>query len=275
MSRITPWLIGATIIAILAVSVLSLRRRFYPPEANGREIYAEQRGVPSGCVSHETFDELLKKHVKGDLIDYSALKGDSAALKMYLDSLADVVVKNCSRDELLALYINAYNAATLHLILEHYPGIASIKDIPADTRWNAKRWKIAGETLSLSDVEHQVLRNRFAEPRIHFAINCASLSCPPLRSEAYTAARLEKQLQAQAEHMHRGFGGAHWNAATRTLNLSRIYDWYEGDFTRKGETLATYAAKFMEPDAAKQVRTTDPKIKFQEYDWSLNNVKQE
>ena len=155
MSRITPWLIGATIIAILAVSVLSLRRRFYPPEANGREIYAEQRGVPSGCVSHETFDELLKKHVKGDLIDYSALKGDSAALKMYLDSLADVVVKNCSRDELLALYINAYNAATLHLILEHYPGIASIKDIPADTRWNAKRWKIAGETLSLSDVEHQ------------------------------------------------------------------------------------------------------------------------
>ena len=110
-------------------------------------------------------------------------------------------IDELGRDERLALLINAYNAFTLRLILDHYP-VASITDIPADQRWDAVRWRLAGETYSLNQIEHELVRPNFREPRIHFALVCAAVGCPPLRTEAYTGELLEEQLEGQTRYSH-------------------------------------------------------------------------
>ena len=133
---------------------------------------------------------------------------------------------------------------------------------------------IAGELLSLSDLENNILRSRFVEPRIHFAINCASASCPPLRAEAYTAARIGPQLQEQAELFNRAFGGARWNAKEKKLTLSMIYDWFPGDFTRN-TTIPGYVVQFEEAPVAAEIKAAgldNVAVEFENYDWSLNDV---
>ena len=122
------------------------------------------------AFSHAAFARVLEAHVKRGAVDYASLAADRADLDTYLEALASAPFDAMSRDEKLALLINAYNAFTLALILDYYP-VDSIKDIPADERWDAVRWKLGGRTLSLSQIEHEELRAKFVEPRIHFAIN--------------------------------------------------------------------------------------------------------
>lgn len=259
--------VAAALIAIAAM--FFLKPMFRPARVSSKEIYAASS---TARIDHTVFDALLKKNVKNGRVDYANLKKEQDALRGYLKSLEALDAKLFSRNELLAMFVNAYNACTLELILEHYPGIASIKDIPAGKRWDDKRWTVCGELLSLSELEHSILRKRFEEPRIHFAINCASISCPPLRSEAYTGDAIDAQLQEQALMMNREFGGAQWDAGTGMLRLSKIYDWYEGDFTRAGE-LKDYVARYVTVDVAEQLKKkTKVDIVFLEYNWTLNDV---
>lgn len=242
---------------------------FYPKKVVAVETYSI-KGEAKSSIDHTAFDTLLKKHVVKGRVDYANFKKDQDALRGYLKSLETIDSTTCTRDDLLALFVNAYNAATLELILEHYPGIASIKDIPAAQRWDDKRWTICGEKVSLTDLEHEILRKRFDEPRIHFAINCASIGCPPLRSEAFVGEKIDAQLQDQAVAMNRDFGGAHWDGTK--LTLSKIYDWFEDDFKRKME-LKNFVAQFMAPEAALEVKKrTKVDIVFQDYNWSLNDI---
>lgn len=115
--------------------------------------------------------------------------------------VGDADFEALGRDEKLAFLINAYNAFTLRLILDHRP-LASIRDIPSSERWDAVRWVLAGRTVSLNQIEHELIRPNFAEPRIHFALVCAAVGCPPLRTEAYTGAELEEQLTDQSRYVH-------------------------------------------------------------------------
>lgn len=259
----------------VAVSVTVAARLFRPSAVQGAEAYLKNPSAgKKECVDHGAYDAMLKKYVKNNRVDYRGLKAEEQKLQVYLDSLAKVDPKACSRDEILALFINAYNAATLKLVLEHYP-LKSIKDIPSKDRWDAERWTVAGEPLSLTDIEHKVLRKRFDEPRIHFAVNCASTSCPPLRAEAYTGGKINEQLQAAAEYFNRDFGGARWDAASKTLTLSKIYDWYEGDFKRQGD-LVSFVAKYAKPEMAKELDALGNKnvnVEHESYDWSLNDVR--
>jgi hypothetical protein len=254
-----------------AIGFMVARHFSRPPAVQGVEVYAAKTETQD-CLDHSAYDGLLKKFVKDGRVNYAGLKTEQQTLKSYLDAVAKVDQKSCARDGLLAMYINAYNAATLELIVEHYPGIKSIKDIPSADRWDARRWTVAGELLSLSDLEHNVLRKRFVEPRVHFAINCASASCPPLRPEAYTAARIAQQLQEQAEFFNRAFGGAKWNAKEKKLTLSKIYDWYNGDFTGNAP-LPAYVSTLAEPAVAAEIKAAgvdNVTVEFQNYDWSLN-----
>ncbi|WKX77565.1 DUF547 domain-containing protein [Zobellia laminariae] len=166
-----------------------------------------------------------------------------------------------SKEEALAYYINLYNAATVQLILNNYP-TKSIKDIKDP--WGKEWVRIGSETFSLGDIEHKILR-KMNEPRIHFAINCASFSCPKLLNEAYTSEKIEDQLQQASEDFV--------NDPTRNiiskekLQLSNIFKWYKKDFTENGsliDYIKTYSQKDIDPKAD---------IKYVTYDWSLNEKK--
>lgn len=228
---------------------------------------------PLPAVDHGAFDALLRGFVRGGRVDYAGLKPRAAALDDYLQTLSSVQREPLGHDELLALYINAYNAATLRLVLEHFPGIASIHDIPENQRWKDSRWTIAGEKLSLDDIEHTVLRKRFNEPRIHFAIVCASKGCPPLRNEAYVAQSLEQQLDDQARQVHRDPRYLQWDESSRTLRLTPLYDWFKEDFTRGGLSVADFVAAYCEPAVAESLGRDPGNVRLTslDWDWSLNS----
>ncbi|MFT4623043.1 MAG: hypothetical protein ACI8PZ_001699 [Myxococcota bacterium] len=235
-----------------------LVRLFGPPRMVASEAHdaAGRARVDRGAL-----DALLREHVRDGVVDYPAIGADPR-LAAYLEVVANAPWDELSRDAKLALAINAYNAFTLALILDHAP-LTSIKDIPAPQRWDAARWSFAGRTVSLSQLEHEELRGNFIEPRIHFAINCASVGCPPLRSEAYDPERLEAQLEDQSRALH-----AHprWlRIDGRTVQLTKLYAWYAEDFDPSGAEPLAYPARW-----APQLLEGDWSVAWLDYDWSLN-----
>ncbi|SHJ07223.1 DUF547 domain-containing protein [Pseudozobellia thermophila] len=212
-------------------------------------------------VDHSQWTALLKKYVDDNgQVDYKGFLKDKEQLNDYLTALSkQVPSNNWSVQEQLAYYINLYNAQTVALILRHYP-LRSIKDI--DGPWTTDFVKIGDKELSLGALEHSILR-KMNEPRIHFAINCASASCPKLLNEAFVPEKLEKQL----EEVTRGFINSENNTITRdNLELSRIFKWYKGDFANG--KLVSYINPYTEIEIAPKA-----KIKYKEYDWSLNENK--
>ena len=166
---------------------------------------------------------------------------------------------------------NAYNAFTLRLILDYYP-IKSIKDIPGPKRWDDQRWKIGPLKLSLNQIEHEQVRPHFKEPRIHFALVCAAVGCPPLHHTAYVADQLETQLDRQARIVHnqdRWFQFSPQDPST--VSLTSLYNWYGGDFEQTAGSVLDYAAHYV--PALKQAMDAGkkPKILWLHYDWALNS----
>ena len=244
---------------------------FGPPAVTLTETYKDKPSGPT--FDYAAFDALLKRYVNdAGTVDYQGLKKDAEPLNEYLASLAKVPVEEMGRDQRLALLINAYNAFTLRLILDHYP-VESIKDIPADKRWKDKRWNIAGHIWSLNQIEHERIRPHFKEPRIHFALVCAAMGCPPLRNEAYTAERLEEQLQAQAVYVHDHDRWFQFDPDENLVKLTSLYDWYRGDFEQVAGSAVKYAARYSYrlKKALEAGRT--PKVEFLDYNWTLNSQK--
>lgn len=221
------------------------------------------------AFDHARYDALLRAHARPDGVAYEALSADAAKLDEYLAQLAAARLDALSRDERLALLINAYNACTLRLILDHYP-LKSIRDIPEEKRWKHRRWVVAGRTLSLDELENEVIRPDYNEPRIHFAINCASRGCPPLRAEAFVAPRLEAQLEEQARRAH---ADARFLELTPGgVRLTKLYEWFATDFTAGADSVLQYAARYSEPLAARLRTNPAPRIEWIEYDWTLNQA---
>ncbi len=214
-------------------------------------------------VAHTLWNNLLQRHVD-DMgnVCYVKLKEEEVQLQNYLDYLAqNPPTTMWSRDEILAYYINLYNAATVKLIVDHYP-VQSIKDIP--NRWQRQWIAIGNITTSLNNIEHEVLR-KMNEPRIHFAINCASYSCPQLLNTAFTAEHMEQML-AQATVIF--VNDTQRNRFTaKTAQLSKIFKWYAADFTKQ-TTLLAYINKYLASPIQK-----DAKIDYLDYDWRLNEAK--
>lgn len=219
--------------------------------------------APAGtgaAPDHSAWEVLLQEYVNdnGD-VAYARFKTHEKELTQYLDYLAEnAPATTWTRNETLAYYINLYNAATVALILKHYP-TESIRDIWRP--WGQEWARIGDKTISLGDIEHKILR-KMNEPRIHFAINCASFSCPKLKNKAYTAEKLEAQLHSATEDFI--------NDPTRNilssnaLQLSAIFKWYKGDFTGKN-TLINYIQPYSRITIA-----ADAKITYLSYDWRLN-----
>ncbi len=241
---------------------------FRPPSVTMRERFTNTDG-PS--FDHRPLDDLLKTHVApGGWVDYPRLKKNQGKLNRYIASLEHAVLSELGRNERLALLINAYNALTLRLILDHYP-VSSIKDIPVSHRWKDARWKIGAHRMSLDDIEHKEIRPNFKEPRVHFALVCAAVGCPPLRSEAYVADRLEAQLENQTQYVHRHDRWFRFDLEKpKRVHLTPLYDWYRGDFEQEAGSALDFAARYA-PDLKRILaRSERPKIKWLDYDWSLN-----
>jgi len=267
-------IVAAGVLVVLAACAQLNKTRlgslFGPPKATLHEAYANS---PSGSTfDHSAFDTLLHKHVtEGGFVDYDGLTKDAAALDAYITTIGKADVETLGRDERLAFLINAYNAFTLRLILDHYP-IDSIKDIPSDQRWDAKRWAVSGGTYSLNQIEHELIRPKFAEPRVHFALVCAAVGCPPLRAESYTGFRLEEQLTDQTRYVHTHPRWFRLNEATGEVGLTALYDWYGGDFTQRASSVTDFAAQYS-PELVRLINAgKEPRVTFLDYSWKLNSA---
>lgn len=225
---------------------------------------------------HSAYGELLGEHVDYEAarVDYDGLKRDEARLDAYLDQIAQADLSGLDEDARHALLINAYNAYTLKLIVEHYPGIDSIKDI--DSPWKTSRWVVAGHTLSLDDIEHGLIRPIYRDSRIHFAVNCAAVGCPPLAAEPYEGASLEAQLdRATRRALH---DERYARVTDGRLELTQVMNWYrkdflDEDFSPRAQTLAAYAARYGTDELRDFVEAHDgdPPVGFIDYDWRLNS----
>lgn len=238
-----------------------------------------QAGINAGVASfsHDALDALLKRHVSvdGAHVDYKGLKQDLPQLDAYLASVASADLKTLSSKELKALLINAYNAYTLKLIISN-ESVTSIRNI--DDPWGTQAYRVGGHAVSLNDLEHGLLRPLFKDPRIHFAVNCASIGCPPLRPEAFTGQKLTQQLEQATKATLTNPSYVHVKA--NTLHLSSILDWYGGDFTNPHYTahkasVAAYVAMYATPEVSAFIKSkdNDPKVVFLEYNWALNQKK--
>ncbi len=217
---------------------------------------------------HSAFDTLLRRHVRSNgRVNYDALSDDVAILDAYVETIGTVDFGALSRDEKLALLINAYNAFTLRLIADYRP-LRSIRNIPNRERWKGRRWRIGDHTLSLHDIENDWLRGRFIEPRIHFAINCASIGCPPLRAGAYTGAAIDRELSSHTQAVHQDPRWARFDGAT--LWLTKVYLWYAGDYIQAADGALDFAARYMPDVASALSEGRQPKLRWLPYDWTLN-----
>jgi hypothetical protein len=216
--------------------------------------------VNAKTIDHKQWNDLLQKHVssKGN-VDYKGFKKDQEELQLYLNLLSkNLPEKSWSKNAILAYWINAYNAFTVKLILDNYP-IKSIKKL--DNPWDKEFIILGTKKYSLGEIEHKILR-KMNEPRIHFAINCASFSCPNLDDEAYTENKLEQQLTAATENFLKD--NTKNTISANKAELSQIFDWFAGDFKNNGSII-----EFVNKFSTVQINAK-AKINYKEYNWNLN-----
>ena len=211
---------------------------------------------------HSKWGQLLQKHVtaKGN-VNYEGFVKDKATLEAYLNSLSKTKPNDTwSRNDAMAYWINAYNAFTVKLILNNYP-VKSIMNINGGKAWDLKFIEIKGEKYSLNNIEHDILRKKYTDPRIHFAVNCASVSCPKLLNTAFFAESLESQLEKAAKEFINN--DSKNSISSNKAQVSKLFDWYKDDFTTNG-LLVDYLNKYS------TTKLTTTKVGFKEYNWNIN-----
>lgn len=214
----------------------------------------------------ETYNRLLGKYVTSGGVKYAEWKGNAADMQA-LQGVVDAIAKEnagADKKQQLAFYINAYNAWILHEALGKYP-TKSVKDT-LFTFFTSKRITVAGQQTSFKALEDNVIR-KLGEPRIHFALNCASRSCPPLSRQAFTSGNLDGQLETLAKGYVNSERGVKYSPETKTAELSKIFDWYKDDFKGEGGPIAFINKRRSTPIPA------EAKINYQDYDWGLNEAK--
>lgn len=209
--------------------------------------------------THQSFDKLLSTYVSATgSVNYRGLKQDEAQLDTYLTRISEQDPSSMSKNEGLAFWINVYNAHTIKLILNNFP-TASIMDLHGGKAWDHKWININGQTYTLNDIEHKIIRPTYNDARIHFAVNCAAASCPPLLNKAYTARNLDALLEQVTKKF---INNSMFNQIQNgKVVLSKIFEWYAGDFGDVIAYINTYS------DIKVKAGT---KITYNEYDWSLN-----
>lgn len=226
-------------------------------------------GWSSETVDNSLYEELLKRYVKNGVVNYQGFKSEEPNLDEYLKVLEHTNIKNLSRDEQFAFYVNAYNAWTIKLVLSAYPGLKSIKDLGNifKSPWEKKIVRVNGDVITLDDVEHKILRAEFKDPRVHFAVNCASKSCPPLISAPYRGSTLSQQLDESTRAFVNDPKSNYLKG--NKLYVSKIFKWFPEDFN---DDIIGFVVHYAEGDFKRELEAKKDSIKitYLYYDWSLN-----
>jgi len=238
--------------------------------------------ISNFAQDNELFTDILNQYVKDGMVDYSSLQKDKR-LDKYLEELTYTDLQNFSENEKLSFWINAYNAFTIKIVADNYP-VESITDLHSGgkiigyllgkTVWDKEFITINKKQYSLNDIEHEILR-KMNEPRIHFAIVCASISCPVLRSEAYEADKLEMQLEDQTKIFLNDPGRNHFDTTNKEACLSKVFDWFDEDFGTTDEDLLKFISKYLPENISKDiiVNIGEWDISYNNYNWDLNELK--
>lgn len=267
---------GRALLALAALLPALACRAPAATRAKGPVADAVNAALSSGTERFDNalWDHLLAEGTRNGLVDYLYMRDRRDRLEAYLNAVAAAALDRLAPGQLEALLIDAYNATTVLAILDH-PKVSSIKEIPGV--WDRARHRIGGFDLTLDEIEHQILRPFFRDPRLHFVLNCASRSCAPLPAWAIDGDRIEAQLEERAtsfltdpKNVRLERGG---------LLLSKYFDWYGSDFTAEGwrgaaRSVAEYVSRYATAEVAAFIRSKRerPAIGFLEYDWSLNSA---
>jgi hypothetical protein len=224
---------------------------------------------------HSKFDQILKTYVDTEgRVDYNGIAADRA-FNEYMRSLETAKADTLSRDGQLAFWINAYNAVTIDKVIKWKPK-KSVRETFVPGLWTGTKFftsrehTVAGQRLSQDDIEHEILRKRFQDPRIHFAINCASSGCPPLPQVAYTAENVQARLEDETRKYLHSKRGLQIDYVENTIMLSKLFDWFAGDFESKSGSVVNFIKPYLD-DKAMAFLDRKPKMSYLEYDWALNS----
>ncbi|MFB3785654.1 MAG: DUF547 domain-containing protein [bacterium] len=257
---------------------------------------AHPEAVPAATLDYSDYAEILANHVNAEgLVYYTNLKAHRHPLDSFIESLSSMEparYESWKPADQLAFWINAYNALTLKAIIDHYPiqpsllrslrfPKNSIRQIPGV--WNQLKFKVLGRLMTLDQIEHDVIRKGFDEPRVHMALVCAAKGCPVLRDEPYTGDRLENQLDDQVTKFVRNPSQLHVDRKKKTIHLSKILDWYGSDFepkfadpakfpgrSRTESAVLNFLSRYVDGDTRQLLQDNTYRIQYLDYDWSLN-----
>lgn len=255
----------------------------YPASAQtpAAEVVSAESFAAQADALHQNWTDILSRYVRPDssginLVDYASLKAhaaDRAALADYIDGLADLPLSDLPADDQFAAWANLYNALTVQLIVDNYP-VASIRDIKSGLLsfgpWGRKLVEVESEMLTLDNIEHDILRERYDDPRVHYAVNCASMGCPNLQLEAWRGETLDDALnQAARDYINHPRGVS--LRSDGKLEASNIFEWYKEDFGNSEAGVLEHMRKYASPETA-AILKEDADIRKYVYDWDLNEV---
>ena len=270
-------------LAVLVAGMLAMGPAFGQARSKSESVWDASDESNAARIEHDSWQEILARYLRvresgANLFDYAGLKSnanDVDKLATYVDSLQGLDPRKFSKAEQKAYWINLYNALTVQIVLGAYP-VDSIRDIRKNWLiglfvpgpWNDLHAEVAGEDLSLNAIESGILRPIWRDGRIHYALNCASMGCPDLLPEAFTAENTEAQLEAGARGYVNDTRGVDF-VDDDSIVVSSIYDWYREDFGGSEEAVVEHLARYAEEALAKRLRAFEGSIDY-EYDWSLN-----
>ncbi len=284
--KITHFLMSFSLLAgvstissgILELNAMSKANAVTLMTASVTEQFSKINTSSQKTIDHKAFSQLLKQYVKADKnglnrVDYKGFKTKQSALKSYIKTLETVKVTSLSKSEQFAYWANLYNAVTINVVLDAYP-VKSIKDIDispgifSNGPWGKKLVTIEGTKISLVDIEHQILRKVHKDPRVHYAVNCASVGCPNLQNQAFDG----KNLQAQLNRAARDYVNSNRGAVVKgnRLAISKIYVWFKKDFGGNDRGVLAHLKKHADKDLKAKI-TKIGSINSSFYDWTLND----
>ena len=258
MKSTTRWSIGGlTVLCVLGACLL------YPHQVQSEE---------QSEFSHDRFDQVLQKYVDSQgRVDYAGLKSDPGTLESYLDLLA----VNAPSDKAtfqtgLAFWINAYNALTIKGVLDHYPTTSVRKIRLFGGFFSRIKFQVGGRSYTLDNIEHDIIRYEYGDPRIHFALVCASLGCPILEKRAFVPETLEERLDNATAKFINNPEKVRLDRENRVLYLSKIFEWYTEDFEDTHDSVINFIAEYLPETDAAFLKKEKVQLQYLEYDWSLN-----
>ena len=228
----------------------------------------------SAAFSHDLFDQVLQEHVdENGRVNYTKLKANPKKFEAYLDLLAVAKPAEWSYNRQLAFWINAYNALVIKGVIDHYPTTSVRKVKLFKGFFYRLKFQAAGKTYTLNQIEHGIIREEFVDPRVHFALVCASRSCPPMPNRAFFAETLEEQLETLTFNFIQNPEQVRIDRAERRVYPSKIFKWYDEDFKEGYDGVADFLADYLSPEDAEYLLSTDVQFQYLDYDWTLNDQK--